>query len=315
MFTVHPQPRRNIMLKATATVSFCAAVATSVSAANITAYYDFEGIGSDIYDDPAGAFADDLTGQAGKATSSDTPGAFAGTQSALFDGDTTKLWTSAYTTDLTGSNTYTVMFWIKAADIDQENTSIRLMNVRTKADNTNATAPAWSVEGFGNPATGSSGDSMDLRKFSTVLGGGGFTPDATNALARADQAETAVWRHVAFVVSNSGHNGNTGNDAFARTYVDGTQVGFFELNDDQNGVSIANTDGVLIIGGGEGLGGGSRDFTGLLDDIALFDGEVSAQDIADIANGDLSPASFIPEPSSLALLGLGGLFVARRRRG
>ena len=77
----------------------CLALGGATQAAQITAYYDFEGVDADRYDDPAGAFADDLVGQRNPMFSSDTPGAFAGTQAAMFAGDTTLL-TDAYTTDL-----------------------------------------------------------------------------------------------------------------------------------------------------------------------------------------------------------------------
>ena len=135
--------------------------------------------------------------------------------------------------------------------------------------------------------------------------------DATGALAAGSNA--AEWHHVAYVIANSGHPSDGG--AYAITYVDGVQVGgISNPGTGWDGYNIGNQDAQLIIGA-ERENNGGRDFTGLVDDIALFAGVVSEEDIAAIAGGTLSPAAFIPEPSSLALLGLGGLLVARRRRG
>jgi hypothetical protein len=287
-----------------------ALLVSPLMAATITAYYDFEGTGADRFDDPAGAFADNLAGgQPSAVFSSDTPGGFAGTQSVSFDGSYT-LSTDSFTTDLgPGSNAYTIMFWIKAADIDQENNNTRLMSTGTDASGN----PYWQVEGFGNDGT--RGDRLDLRIQSKPDGfGNWFTPDATNALARSDQGETAVWRHVAIVNSNTGSPNDGG--AYAETFVDGSTVGLTDMDSLWDNFTIGNIAGRLTIGG-PGTGNGSRDFTGLLDDVALFAGVVSESDIQSIAAGTLSPAAFIPEPTSaavfLGMLLLGGLAIRRRR--
>lgn len=50
-----------------------------------------------------------------------------------------------------------------------------------------------------------------------------------------------------------------------------------------------------------------------LDDLAFYTGTLSQAEITGLANGTITPLD-IPEPGSLALMGLGGLLVARRRR-
>ncbi len=286
-------------------------IAAPASAATITAYYDFEGTGDDRFDDPAGEFADNLVGQFNPAFSNDTAGAFAGTQSASFNGNSA-LFTDAHTTDLgPDPNAYTIMFWVKGSDANQENNNTRLMTTRVLPNGSGNPVNTWQVEGFGN--NGNNGDRMDVR-MNQPGPGNWFSPDATNALANNGEQED--WHHVAFILSNSGHPNGSG-DAFSQTFVDGVQTGL-ESESPWNGLNIGNDLGQLIIGGNS-ENAGTRAFTGLLDDVALFSGIVSAEDIAAIAAGRLSPRDFIafpvPEPTTaaLAMMGLGGLVMRRRR--
>lgn len=308
---------------------FAASIAVCVFAgaaqgATLTAYYDFEDDG-DRFNDIAGLTDDRLDGQYNAAFSSDTPGAFAGASSASFDGDSA-LFTDAYSTDLgPDPDAFTIMFWVKARDIDQENNNTRLMSTRKKPDGSNTDNTHWQIEGFGDPDNGDAnptndgqnGDKMDLRMQDTTGTAFLFTQDATNALARADQGETvALWRHVAFVVANSGNPNDGG--AFTATYVDGTLIGSIgNPNTLFDGTEIGNDLGQLILGG-DAENAGSRAFVGLLDDVALWAGVVDAADIADIAAGTASPTDFIvsiPTPAALpAGLLLIGLAASRRRR-
>ncbi|MFN3168499.1 MAG: LamG-like jellyroll fold domain-containing protein [Phycisphaeraceae bacterium] len=292
------------MRRPTATLIAGALLAGGAQAQTLTAYYDFEGTGADRFDDPAGAFADDLIGQFNPAFSSDTPGTTGSAQSAVFDGNAV-LFTDAYTTDLgPDPDAFTIMFWIKARDIEQENDNTRLISTRRLPNNAGTTGRPWQVEGFGDPDNndgnpnndGQNGDAMDVRYQPTngVYPANLFTPDATNALAREDQGETvAEWRHVAFVIANSGDPGDGG--AYAQTFVDGSSTGLSGLDPLWDGFNLANTEGQLIIGG-DSETAGTRAFVGLLDDVALFAGIVSDADIADIAAGTMSPADFLTNP-------------------
>lgn len=254
---------------------------------SLTAYYDFEDDG-DPYDDPAGAFADDLVGLYNPVLVADSPGAFAGTRSASFDGNSA-LFTDAFTTDLgPDPNSYTIMFWIKGTDADQENNNTRLMTTGIPPNGGNVPGLYWQVEGFGN--NGDNGDKMNVRLQNNGLGKNWFMPNATNALANT--GETAAWHHVVYLFSNTG--ADTDGGAYGRTFVDGVQVGATLYPDSvYDGVTIGNTGGQLIIGG-HAENAGNRAFTGLLDDVALFAGVVVDADIAAIATGTLSPADFLP---------------------
>ena len=289
---------------------FTCLAAGSVGAATITAYYDFEGTGADRFDDPAGAFADDLDGQFNPVFSADTPGALSGSQSASFNGNSA-LFTDAYSTDLgPDPNAMTIMFWVKGEDILQENDNTRLMTARVNPDGSSAGNLSFQVEGFGND--GKRGVRMDMRALNGV--DNMFAPDARSGSvgALANTGQTVEWHHVAFVWANSGDPGDGG--AYAQTYFDGVSVGIHSEHSSWDGLNIANPSGQLILGG-HAENAGNRAFTGLLDDVALFAGVVDASDIAAIAAGNLSPAAFIPEPSSalLSTLGLSLLFRRRRR--
>ncbi|XAL98041.1 PEP-CTERM sorting domain-containing protein [Phycisphaeraceae bacterium D3-23] len=73
--------------------------------------------------------------------------------------------------------------------------------------------------------------------------------------------------------------------------------------------TTAAVEGLVIGGHRDGTG---RNFDGQVDDVAFFDTVLTSQGIAFLQNNS---ASLVPEPGSLALLGLGGLMIARRRRG
>jgi hypothetical protein len=254
----------------------------------LTAYYDFEG---DFDDHPgAGTSSDNLLNN-GVSFSGDVPGPQSA-QSASFDGSAA-LFSNSFFDDLgPDPDAYTIMFWIKAADAAQTGSGTRLMSTRVlPAGGGSAAQPAWQVEGFGN--TGSNGDEMNLRfNESACVSGEWLSANATGAVANSGGTEE--WHHVAYVVSNSGHPSFSG-DAYSRTFVDGVEAGI-EAETPWTDLGVGNSEGMLIIGG-EATGGGSRGFTGLLDEVALFSGVVSDADIAAIASGTQSPADALQGPA------------------
>jgi hypothetical protein len=71
--------------------------------------------------------------------------------------------------------------------------------------------------------------------------------------------------------------------------------------------------GANLLFGRHGNGGTGNDFAGLIDEVRIFEGNLSLQQINNLRNFN----SLVPEPSSFVLVGLGALIVAagyRRRR-
>ena len=88
-------------------------------------------------------------------------------------------------------------------------------------------------------------------------------------------------------------------------YIDGSQV----ATDPTPFNNLTAINDVMEIGGSSRF---SEDWTGLMDDIAIWNERLSEQDIVALANG--ADPQNVPEPGSIALLGLAGLMMARRRR-
>lgn len=105
-----------------------------------------------------------------------------------------------------------------------------------------------------------------------------------------------TWYHVALTASTSGSN--------MSVYLDGVLI----ASDTTPNVNFnfGPSDGLFV---GAKRSNGSSLYGGLIDELAIYDTVLSQSDIA--ARANFNP---IPEPSSTALLGLGGLALILRRR-
>ena len=123
-----------------------------------------------------------------------------------------------------------------------------------------------------------------------------------NFAAQTDD-QSGAWHHVVTTVE-----GGVRTDM----YVDGVLVG-----SDTSGYAIQGRNNAMQIGGNPDAA--NRGWNGNIDDVAVWNRVLTADEVSSIYNGGDGASigsliSVIPEPSSTALLGLGGLFLAFRKR-
>ena len=170
----------------------------------------------------------------------------------------------------------------------RENFSVEFWINPDSTSNYNQSLTAGSDSGWGQFRfhTGSSGQ---------VWVGVGSN-DSTGRFSASDLGAGTVtlneWQHFVFTLEDI--DGSTGT---AKFYKDGVLLASKVIN-----LGTAWTD-FRLVGGGNGL-------NGEIDDVAIYDFALTADQIG----AHYAAASIIPEPSSLALLGLGTVFISRRRR-
>jgi len=131
---------------------------------------------------------------------------------------------------------------------------------------------------------------------------GSWRADVDNGASRLDVLDndppvtTGTWQHVAVTFAAGGD---------LKMYINGTQQ--TDVQALTAGHDLANLGNWLV--GAERVG--SRFYNGALDDVRLYDNELSASDV-----GALTTAGplYVPEPATMSLLALGGLAILRRRR-
>ena len=104
------------------------------------------------------------------------------------------------------------------------------------------------------------------------------------------------------------HNPNFDSDGAIQIYVDGVLEDTSSKSQTE-AIDYASFEPVVAIGLGFDGGGGYNDFDGLIDEVGIFDHAFTEAEAIEAFE-----RSMIPEPASLALLGLGGLLMGRRRR-
>ncbi|NQT40475.1 MAG: PEP-CTERM sorting domain-containing protein, partial [Planctomycetes bacterium] len=292
--------RLTLLLTFTSAVSLALFCGSAVQAATLTAYYDFEGNFNDF--PGAGVFADDLTTVASGASlvADGAANAVGSTMSYAFDARTgdSRVSTAGWSADLTSTDQYTIMFWLKADDDNQQMNNTRLATVRYDAANASqGSGVGWQIEGFG---LSGNGNGPDLRIQGGTVGNF-FAPAANGALGNDGDPPGGTpddWHHVAYVISNTGGPGGL---AYMETFLDGTSLNVSTNVPTTDTNLLQNPNGRLILGGHNQS---NRSATGQLDDFALVDGVLDPQIISQIASGQMSPADLLagPEPPSGATI-------------
>lgn len=116
-----------------------------------------------------------------------------------------------------------------------------------------------------------------------------------------------VWHHLAFISENEG--------AAMQIYVDGVQVLSTNYASQSGGFTQAYDSSCIADSGCPNHPGGTGDhYLRFIDEPMFYYRALTFDEIGWLATNPIGSAPPIPEPASLALVGLGGLLLLRRRR-
>ncbi|HBG28236.1 MAG: hypothetical protein A2Y10_12865 [Planctomycetes bacterium GWF2_41_51] len=266
---------------------------TGISNATVLVHYNFDDISGTTVTDTASGLYDATLGsysQTGQTGSYTTVGAGKYDDGIGFyssNGSGSGGWALADTAPVLGRS-FTFSFWINT--------------------------DRWTNSAWATYAVAASGAKMVIYSNTDAGVGTGLTarlydysatdaiPCVTSKLATMGvNAESNVWHHVAAVVTDL---------ADITLYVDGVQY-LSGSSTSGYGAGTANMDG-LKLGGRFGANGSNNKYvSGSMDDFAIFDTALNAEQIADIYESSMP----IPEPATMCLLACGLAMVSSRKNG
>ncbi|MEM9347648.1 MAG: LamG domain-containing protein [Planctomycetota bacterium] len=247
--------------------------------ANVITYYNFDQTSTPFVDQVGPA---DVTFGTGATSNTDSPlGDTLGSSFSSTSGDSAA--TQANSPSI-GTDDFSISFWMNLASSQSGGDANGILDMLA---NTNTGGLQVLISPSDNIAlgVGAAGNSFQNRLSSAALSASNFD----------------TWTHIAITVDRDSATGIT-------YYVNGSVLGTSQDPTAYDGISLVPTKDLDV-----GSANGVFVTNGLLDDLAIYTGVLTSQEVSGLAAGTLSPSQ-IPEPGSLALLGLGGLLVARRRR-
>ena len=278
-----------------------------LASANLVNHWTFDNADTSglVANDTAGSFANNATWREAAGTGFSFGAAGQVGQAVSLDGDngTDRVFDvlngPGGSMEIAGTTALSISMWIQP-DLSQNSGATGIFigrgsTVERSGGNLLGTNQFWGVgwEEF-------NGDDRRLRADSTG-------PTRSGALYDGNET-VSEWFHVVFTWSGTG--ADDGSSDPTAVYINGALETSGAVNADKY------LSGSWLIGGDPDINA-NRNFAGLLDDLAVFDNALSAQDVSDIYQGGLNGqnvAQVIPEPSSLALIGLGAMGLLRRRR-
>lgn len=164
---------------------------------------------------------------------------------------------------------------------------------------TASTITNWQgIAGFENTGTGNDVYSLKMDNADRIV----WTVDGSSSFTSADTLTNYAsqtgdgWVHVVGVYEQG-----VGSTLYVNGAVAGTGGAANAIQTDTSTFAI-----------GSYQGGSAYAFGGSIDDVQVYHSALTAGDVSFLGN---NAGTAIPEPGSLALLGLGGLLIGRRRRG
>jgi hypothetical protein len=271
--------------------SACAALAAGSANAALVGSYQFEETSGTTLVDSSGNTNNGTLQGAGDLDVAGAVGA-SGYQPGGANGNYGEIDNGVATFGIGGNNARTIAFWFNTSNFGiGVNDQHRLIGMGDGA-----------ASSFDITAENPSGNQIGLR-----YGNGNVFFDADNS---GTKFATDTWYHVAVVYDGTNldlNDGGTSDGTGLIFYVNGVEVNVAGGNSNNATQALSTSATDIALGAkfdGSLSSGASNGYPGLLDDVRFYNEALSASAVA----------ALVPEPGSLALLGLGGLLVASRRR-